>query len=232
MSDWEDWEDESKDIQLPSASSNLTALEKLQLGGGYDAAKFAGEDEEAEAPKFSVPESQPKKQVVSRYAHKEGMGAQQYAGDLDRAGQLRAQEESEMAAISDMFGGDGAGRDAAALLSFAPKSKEEFEQFGAMVAEHFITDYYGKSGAHYKAMVKALLRKVAAPCTLADVRDLDKEISNIRTEKEREKKEEEAKNAAKGKKGKRGGHLKMERDVTAGMEGDDGDYIDEYDDFM
>ena len=214
-------------------------MERLELTGGYDPSKFANEDAEEEAPKYTIPSAQPKKEVISRFAHKEGMGRTTYEGDLDAQGQRAAQEASELALLGDMLGGGGGGGGGKTSSSSSadplsgltnPSSKDDYTKLGRAIASGYVIEYQGRPGAHYKALMKALVRGMLAPCSVADVRDLEKEVATIKAEKEKEKKDEEAKKAGKKGKGK-GAHLKMERDDDVD-DGTGGDYIDEYDDFM
>lgn len=38
-------------------------------------------------------------------------------------------------------------------------------------------------GAHYKVLIKSLMREVAEPCTASDLRDLETEVAKLRKEK-------------------------------------------------
>lgn len=83
MSDWENDDWETKDVVVPGAATGLTASEALLKNNGYDASKFQDEEEEEDdEPKYVVPQTQPKKERVSKYAHKESMGLQPNVGDV------------------------------------------------------------------------------------------------------------------------------------------------------
>jgi len=215
MSDWEDedWEN----FEAPGAAKpGLTATEALEKGA-YNAAKFAGEDEEEEAPKYSVPETQAKKEVVKRFAHKEGMGVQAYVGDVtDKLQQQRLQEEGELALLKDMMGGGGKSE----LDAFVPKTKEDFERYADLVSSQYVTAFHGKPGAHYKAMIKQLVKAVMAPCSAADLRDFSKDVAAIAKDKDREEKERVESLKRRGKKGKPLRMAADDQDLTGGLEGD------------
>jgi len=179
--DWEGWED--KEVELPNVKApvGMTATEALTKAGGYDASKFEGEDEEEDSPKYVVPESQPKKERVSKYAHKENMGVQKYVGDVtDKLAQQRLQQEAELGTIAETF---GAGREVNELDRFIPVKKEDYKKFGKMVAQQYVVVQHGKPGAHYKVLIKSLMREVAEPCTASDLRDLETEVAKLRKEK-------------------------------------------------
>jgi len=213
-----DWEDEDwENFEAPGAAKpGLTATEALEKGA-YNAAKFAGEDEEEEAPKYSVPETQAKKEVVKRFAHKEGMGVQAYVGDVtDKLQQQRLQEEGELALLKDMMGGGGKSE----LDAFVPKTKEDFERYADLVSAQYVTAFHGKPGAHYKAMIKQLVKAVMAPCSAADLRDFSKDVAAIAKDKDREEKERAESLKRRGKKGKPLRMAADDQDLTGGLEGD------------
>lgn len=60
--DWEDWENDDFTPQLPAAP----ATNPVAASDDIEQAKFAGEDEEEEQPKYNVPKPQ---QVVASAHH-------------------------------------------------------------------------------------------------------------------------------------------------------------------
>ena len=103
----------------------------------------------------------------------------------------RLQEQSDLNAAKDLFGG-GPEID---LETFAPKSVKDFEELARAVVAKYIQPH--EKSAHFKALLKALLKCLLATSDVQTVKDLESCLAGIRSDKLKEEKA-----AAAAKKGK------------------------------
>lgn len=212
---WEDWEEEADTLV---AGVNINEV---------DEDKFAGEDEGlTDDWESSTPAPQPKKTAPeSKYAAKDREYARRAHGAIgdDPESIARAQEEAELAAAQELFGGDAGPR----LETMAPKSNADFEEYArALVDRHVLVHAKAKQ---YKFFVKQLARAICEPLDKDEVKDVETAVASVRSAKV--KAEREA--AAAAKKGPKKS-IKMEsNDISAGLDdlnyknmGDDDDEFD------
>ncbi|KAK9828592.1 hypothetical protein WJX72_000930 [[Myrmecia] bisecta] len=183
--DWEDWEDDKDLPPLPGAPKPADP----------EAAKFAGEDEEEDAPAWqkSVPKpeqtKEPKKKTYED-KDKEKVVVDDTPLDDPIAEKLRQQrlvEEADFQATKELFGED------ISLDDFIPKSNKDFEDFGKALAQKYLLPH--SKSDKYKAMMKALLKYAMPPVGLQETKDLEACLAGIRAEKIKE--DNAAKNAKK-----------------------------------
>ncbi|KFM28088.1 Eukaryotic translation initiation factor 3 subunit J [Auxenochlorella protothecoides] len=208
---WEDWDDEEAVPVVPVPGSTLAAADINS--------KFAGEDEEEEAPKWkaNVPKPQAKAKKMSKYDESKGLRSAADEGPLDDpiAEKLRLQrlvEESDYQNAMELF---GTVRD---LDGFVPKSAKDFEEYAASIVAKYLLPH--ASNSNYKTLLKQLFRKALTPLTATDTKDVETSVAGVRSEKLKEEKA-----ATAGKKATKKGSLNVGRSGgTAGLD----DYV--YDD--
>jgi len=123
----------------------------------------------------------------------------------------RLQEEGELRAMQDMFAGTGLKSE---LDGFVPKSKGDFERWGEIVAKEHVLLWHGKPGAHFKALVKALVGEVTKCMTLVELKELEKQVTD---EKKRVEREDTERKQASTKKGQK---KVAKANVSAGLDDD------------
>lgn len=207
--DWESAEVKLPAVAAPASASkggaNKPAVEHETKGqavlaaaiGDPDMSKFADEDQEEEPEKdYGVAKTQPKKKEEKKWQDKEGAGDADGVDDVplddplaEKARRQRLVEESDLAAAKDLFSGvaisgGGEGTSAKGIDGLdAPKSEglKDFEDYAAAIADRFFSGL--KDSKHYKALVKALVKKVCEPLSAADSKDVEASVTLIRVEK-------------------------------------------------
>lgn len=190
--DWEDWEADEYEPQLPAvvvASNGVAEITKGSklLTDDPDPTKFAGEDEEEDRPSWegSVPKSQKKKEVIKKYDESKGARADDTPLDdpvLEKLRQQRLIEESDYAATMELFG-DVANIDLDGML---PKSAKDFELFAEGLAAKYLMPH--RDSQHYKLLVKQVMRRALAPMAVQETKDMETALAGIRAEKVKEEK--------------------------------------------
>lgn len=135
----------------------------------------------------------------------------------------KLQEESDLELAKETFGVNNT----CGIDAMNPSSKDDFTEFGKLLKEK-ITQY--EKSLHYAGFLEALLRDV---CISLEVDDL-KKITNTLTVLCSEKQKQEKNKAKKKKKGVvPGGGLKATmKDDLADYGGYDGEYVQDFEDFM
>ncbi|XP_039578969.1 eukaryotic translation initiation factor 3 subunit J [Passer montanus] len=135
----------------------------------------------------------------------------------------KLQEESDLELAKETFGVNST----CGIDAMNPSSKDDFTEFGKLLKEK-ITQY--EKSLHYAGFLEALLRDV---CISLEVDDL-KKITNTLTVLCSEKQKQEKNKAKKKKKGVvPGGGLKATmKDDLADYGGYDGEYVQDFEDFM
>ncbi|XP_009571021.1 PREDICTED: eukaryotic translation initiation factor 3 subunit J [Fulmarus glacialis] len=135
----------------------------------------------------------------------------------------KLQEESDLELAKETFGVNNT----CGLDAMNPSSKDDFTEFGKLLKEK-ITQY--EKSLHYASFLEALVRDV---CISLEIDDL-KKITNTLTVLCSEKQKQEKNKAKKKKKGVvPGGGLKATmKDDLADYGGYDGEYVQDFEDFM
>lgn len=234
--DWEqeDWEAEDFKPQLPATTAGKAAgLDQYETAGQAllakatepDMSKFEDEDQqEPEEEKSYHIKPQPKKKVEKKYTKAEYIDDTPLDDpEAERLRRQRLEEESDLRAINEMFGGERASQ-IQQLDSMIPKSVKDFEEAADLVAKLFITQH--RDNKNYKAFVKALLKVTAEPLNADDSKEIENLAGNIRADKVKAEKA-----AAAAKKGAKKSINVGKAGASAGLD----DYIydapeeDEYD---
>ncbi|CAG9463262.1 unnamed protein product [Pedinophyceae sp. YPF-701] len=232
---WEDdWDSDSFQVKLPGGgdADGLTAGQAALAAAVYDPSKFADEDESGAEPtgrQTQAPASRPKNEAKKKIgAGKEHIGMDDVPLDDPEAERLRQQrrvEEADLRAAQELFAGTGIKSE---LDGFVPKSKGDFERWGEIVAKEHVLLWHGQPGAHYKALCKVLMRQMIDKMTLVEVKDMEKELVEVRKLKEKEEAERKAAGTKKG--GKKFAN-KINLGSTAGLDDDRYDDAGAGDDF-
>eukprot|EP01105_Mastigella_eilhardi_P020673 TRINITY_DN4942_c0_g1_i1.p1 TRINITY_DN4942_c0_g1~~TRINITY_DN4942_c0_g1_i1.p1 ORF type:complete len:237 (-),score=105.78 TRINITY_DN4942_c0_g1_i1:111-767(-) len=106
---------------------------------------------------------------------------------LEKQRRQRIVEEADLKNASDMF---GAASKAGEIDRFIPKSAEDFLQLSAMISER-VLPYY--TNLHYTDCVKDLMKRIATPMRLEDLKALSSCLNTIINDKIKEAKESEKK---------------------------------------
>lgn len=93
----------------------------------------------------------------------------------------RLVEDADLRAAQELFGGEDID-----LESFAPKSAKDFEQLGRFVSIKFFNPH--AKSAHYKLLLKALLKEALQSLEVQQVKDVETSIAGIRSDKLKEEK--------------------------------------------
>ncbi|XP_010144827.1 PREDICTED: eukaryotic translation initiation factor 3 subunit J, partial [Eurypyga helias] len=135
----------------------------------------------------------------------------------------KLQEESDLELAKETFGVNST----CGIDAMNPSSKDDFTEFGKLLKEK-ITQY--EKSLHYASFLEALVRDV---CISLEIDDL-KKITNTLTVLCSEKQKQEKNKAKKKKKGVvPGGGLKATmKDDLADYGGYDGEYVQDFEDFM
>ncbi|KAF8055280.1 eukaryotic translation initiation factor 3 subunit J [Scenedesmus sp. PABB004] len=188
--DWEaeDWERDDFKPALPAKAGGGPEFETagqaiLARVAEPDMARFADEEQqepEEEASYHIKP--QPKKKVEKRYTKGEPAEDDTPLDDpeAERLRRQRLEEESDMRAINDMFGGERAAQ-VRALEGMVPKTVKDFEEAADLLAKLFVTQHAGHK--NYKAYVKALLRAAAEPLPAEDAKEVEAVAAALRADK-------------------------------------------------
>jgi len=194
MAEWEDWENEAEVVAPPKVvapSSTAAAPTKgaavLQAAATYDRSKFEGEDEELEQEKqHDIPSSQPKKDKKVVGSDKERMGLHQDETLSDplaeKMRQQRLVEQSDLMSARDLFGTSGSGS-MSALDTMVCKTKEDYEKYGELVSKTYLCHYQQHPGAHYKPMMKSLLKAALAGSSAGELKDMALFVAKLQEDK-------------------------------------------------
>nr|XP_010300302.1 PREDICTED: eukaryotic translation initiation factor 3 subunit J [Balearica regulorum gibbericeps] len=161
-----------------------------------------------------------KKRLEAPEEHKELTPEEQLA---DKLRLKKLQEESDLELAKETFGVNNT----CGIDAMNPSSKDDFTEFGKLLKEK-ITQY--EKSLHYASFLEALVRDV---CISLEIDDL-KKITNTLTVLCSEKQKQEKNKAKKKKKGVvPGGGLKATmKDDLADYGGYDGEYVQDFEDFM
>ena len=97
----------------------------------------------------------------------------------------RLVEDADLRSAQDLFGGSDVSLD-----DFVPKSAKDFEQFGKLVSQKYLSPHVKSS--HYKALLKALLKEALASLEVQQVKDVETSVAGIRADKVKEEKAKQA----------------------------------------
>lgn len=202
--DWEDWEDESFEPKLQSAAANGQQFEtkgQAVLAGTKDShpSKFAGEDEEDDAPptwEKTIPKPQQKKEVGKKFNEDKGRSTVD-EGPLDdpiaeKLRQQRLVEEADFAAAQELFGAN------IDLDAMQPKSAKDFDDFATALVNKYLAPH--AKSAHYKSLVKAVAKAAIKPLDLQQTKDIETAVAGMRSDKVKEKAAADAAKKLAGKK--------------------------------
>uniref|UniRef100_A0A8C6Z9Z7 Eukaryotic translation initiation factor 3 subunit J n=1 Tax=Nothoprocta perdicaria TaxID=30464 RepID=A0A8C6Z9Z7_NOTPE len=233
----------------PTDADSFEVVEPVakRLVPGVAGDRWAGEDEEDDVKCFIVPcltetKVSEKKKIAEKIKEKEKqqkkkqeelkkrLEAPEEHKELTPEEQVeeklrlkKLQEESDLELAKETFGVNNT----CGLDAMNPSSKDDFTEFGKLLKEK-ITQY--EKSLHYASFLEALVRDV---CISLEIDDL-KKITNTLTVLCSEKQKQEKSKAKKKKKGVvPGGGLKATmKDDLADYGGYDGEYVQEFEDFM
>ncbi|RMB94170.1 hypothetical protein DUI87_28975 [Hirundo rustica rustica] len=208
----DNWDDEEEEEEVketevkqePKVSEKKKIAEKIK-----EKEKLQKKKQEELKKRLEAPEEQ-----------KELTAEEQLA---DKLRLKKLQEESDLELAKETFGVNST----CGIDAMNPSSKDDFTEFGKLLKEK-ITQY--EKSLHYAGFLEALLRDV---CISLEVDDL-KKITNTLTVLCSEKQKQEKNKAKKKKKGVvPGGGLKATmKDDLADYGGYDGEYVQDFEDFM
>mmetsp|Transcript_13251 Transcript_13251/g.23486 ORF Transcript_13251/g.23486 Transcript_13251/m.23486 type:complete len:248 (-) Transcript_13251:445-1188(-) len=244
--DWEDWEDndveENLAAKVQEAKLKVEAVEVKPVAVVSDLpdmSKFDDEKEEAaEVKKIIVPEKQPKKVEVKKYADKDKSYEEPLSDPAEeRERQKRLQEEAD---LKDSIFGD-MDSEKVSVLMMKIETLKDTDTFAAELVNLFVAKH--NTSKHYPALVKNITKYLCEKLNSGDTHDVERSVSLIRTEKTR--KEKEARDALKKpakesinlngmgrRRGAREDDYFEEAAEYADGDADVGGEYDEYDEFM
>lgn len=224
--DWEDWEAEDYQPQLPGSTAKpepefeTAGQALLAKSAEPDMSRFQGEDEaEEEEPEWMKAKAKPKKEEKPV----ETVDADDIPLDdpvAEKARQQRKVEEADYRATKELFGGGGPD-----INSFLPKTVGDFDQLANMIYGGFIVQH--TTSKHYKHFAKSLIKAVCEKVTSSEVKDLETCLAGLRSEKMKAEKAEQNKKS--GKKvlnvGKTGGAAGLDDYIYDEAVDDDYDFM-------
>uniref|UniRef100_A0A8C6ZFB8 Eukaryotic translation initiation factor 3 subunit J n=2 Tax=Tinamidae TaxID=8803 RepID=A0A8C6ZFB8_NOTPE len=136
----------------------------------------------------------------------------------------KLQEESDLELAKETFGVNNT----CGLDAMNPSSKDDFTEFGKLLKEK-ITQY--EKSLHYASFLEALVRDVCISLEIDDLKKITNTLTVLCSEKQKQEKQSKAKKKKKGV--VPGGGLKATmKDDLADYGGYDGEYVQEFEDFM
>lgn len=143
-----------------------------------------------------------------------------------RAKQL--QEESDMELAKDAFGVCTTSNSVSGIDAMCPSSREDFTEFEKLLKEK-ITQF--EKSVHYSSFLDSLFRELCISLEVEDLKKISNSLSALLGEKQKQEKQNKGKKKKKGVVAGGGGFkAKMKDDLDYG--GFEGDYAQDYDDFM
>ncbi|THV07224.1 translation initiation factor eIF3 subunit [Dendrothele bispora CBS 962.96] len=206
MSDWEASDDE----KVVSPPPKVTAKTKGKWGGedeDDDAPasdwEDSSEEEEEKAPAAAVAPPKKKGTLKQKLAEKEAAKAAQkdeddpYDSDavLDPREKARRDREKELNAdlnnAADLFGaaalGGTSSKELDSLLSFQPRTKDDFVKLSGMIIEYVIKRHQNKP--LYPTFVEHHVRELAQPLKDVEVRKAASGLTTLANEKQKEQRD-------------------------------------------
>lgn len=138
------------------------------------------------------------------------------------------QEESDMELTKDAFGVSTTSNSVSGIDAMCPSSREDFTEFEKLLKEK-ITQF--EKSVHYSSFLESLFRELCISLEVEDLKKISNSLSVLLSEKQKQEKQNKGKKKKKGVVAGGGGFkAKMKDDLDYG--GFDGDYTQDYDDFM
>lgn len=138
------------------------------------------------------------------------------------------QEESDMELAKDAFGVSTTSNSVSGIDVMCPSSREDFTEFEKLLKEK-ITQF--EKSVHYSSFLDSLFRELCISLEVEDLKKISNSLSALLSEKQKQEKQNKGKKKKKGVVAGGGGFkAKMKDDLDYG--GFDGDYTQDYDDFM
>lgn len=138
------------------------------------------------------------------------------------------QEESDMELAKDAFGVSTTSNSVSGIDAMCPSSREDFTEFEKLLKEK-ITQF--EKSVHYSSFLESLFRELCISLEVEDMKKISNSLSVLLSEKQKQEKQNKGKKKKKGVVAGGGGFkAKMKDDLDYG--GFDGDYTQDYDDFM
>ncbi|KAM9375328.1 eukaryotic translation initiation factor 3 subunit J isoform 1-T1 [Phaethornis superciliosus] len=136
----------------------------------------------------------------------------------------KLQEESDLELAKETFGVNNT----CGIDAMNPSSKDDFTEFGKLLKEK-ITQY--EKSLHYGSFLEALVRDVCISLEVDDLKKITNTLTVLCSEKQKQEKQNKAKKKKKGV--VPGGGLKATmKDDLADYGGYDGEYVQDFEDFM
>ncbi len=88
-------------------------------------------------------------------------------------------EDADFAAAQELFGSN------INLDALQPKSAKDFEDFAAALVNKYMAPH--AKSAHYKALVKAVVKNAVKPLDLQQTKDIETAVAGMRSDKLKEK---------------------------------------------
>uniref|UniRef100_A0A663DT54 Eukaryotic translation initiation factor 3 subunit J n=1 Tax=Aquila chrysaetos chrysaetos TaxID=223781 RepID=A0A663DT54_AQUCH len=162
-----------------------------------------------------------KKRLEAPEEHKELTPEEQLA---DKLRLKKLQEESDLELAKETFGVNNT----CGIDAMNPSSKDDFTEFGKLLKEK-ITQY--EKSLHYASFLEALVRDVCISLEIDDLKKITNTLTVLCSEKQKQEKQNKAKKKKKGV--VPGGGLKATmKDDLADYGGYDGEYVQDFEDFM
>nr|XP_047902239.1 eukaryotic translation initiation factor 3 subunit J [Anser cygnoides] len=162
-----------------------------------------------------------KKRLEAPEEHRELTPEEQLA---DKLRLKKLQEESDLELAKETFGVNNT----CGIDAMNPSSKDDFTEFGKLLKEK-ITQY--EKSLHYASFLEALVRDVCISLEIDDLKKITNSLTVLCSEKQKQEKQSKAKKKKKGV--VPGGGLKATmKDDLADYGGYDGEYVQDFEDFM
>lgn len=143
-----------------------------------------------------------------------------------RAKQL--QEESDMELAKDAFGVSTTSNSVSGIDAMCPSSREDFTEFEKLLKEK-LTQF--EKSVHYSNFLDSLFRELCISLEVEDLKKISNSLSVLLSEKQKQEKQNKGKKKKKGVVTGGGGFkAKMKDELDYG--GFEGEYNQDYDDFM
>ncbi|KAK7912595.1 hypothetical protein WMY93_012806 [Mugilogobius chulae] len=139
----------------------------------------------------------------------------------------KLQEESDLELAKDAFG-VSTSNSVSGIDAMCPSSREDFTEFEKLLKDK-ITQF--EKSVHYSSFLDSLFRELCISLEVEDLKKVSNSLSVLLSEKQKQEKQNKGKKKKKGVVAGGGGFkAKMKDDLDYG--GFDGDYNQDYDDFM
>uniref|UniRef100_A0A8C6SBK0 Eukaryotic translation initiation factor 3 subunit J n=1 Tax=Neogobius melanostomus TaxID=47308 RepID=A0A8C6SBK0_9GOBI len=240
-----DWDAESFETEEPTKKAPVLVLDKWEGEDEEEDVKDNWDDEEEEEKKVvKVGEKFSEKKKLSEkikekenrlrkkqqeeeemLQNQEELTPEEIIAEKLRVKQL--QEEAELELTKDAFGVSTT-NSVSGIDAMCPSSREDFTEFEKLLKEK-LTQF--EKSVHYSSFLDSLFRELCISLEVEDLKKISNSLAALLGEKQKQEKQKQGKKKKKGVVAGGGGFkAKMKDDLDYG--GFDGDYAQDYDDFM